>query len=303
MYGKILTAILVVVLTFSFTACAGDSSAETGTDASTQGNSTLPDKAPTTSPETDVPFSETIIVDNQEILFKITAIKTDPIWGYTLKAQIKNRTGKDLMFALQDVSVNGYMCEPHFAATVTAGMNANKDISFSKDSLADNGILDVTNITFTLRVYDSNDWTAKDTFKEAFTIYPKGKEADKEYPREGQETDIILFDNEDCTMIITGFDPESIWGYSANVYLVNKTDDTLTFSVGEASINDYMCNPYFVKTVAPGKQCNTAISWSKNSLEENGITKVETLHLPIRVYDANDWTEDALIDNTFTVKP
>ena len=104
-------------------------------------------------------------------------------------------------------------------------------------------------------------------------------------------------------MIITGFDPDSVWGYSAKVYLKNKTDSDLMFSVGEAAVNGFMCNPYFAKTVAAGKQCVTSISWTTAAFEENDITSVETISLPIRVYDVANWTGDDLINQTFTVNP
>ncbi len=298
MCKRILSAALVLLLC---TGCASAPDSETETPTA---NTTISAPTGTTGPAATEPaFAETTLVDNDEILFKITGIQKDPVWGYTLKAQIENRTDKDLMFALNDTSVNGYMCDPFFAVTVTAGMKANKDISYSTDSFQESGINEVTDVEFTLHVYDSKDWSADSVLEETFTLYPLGKEAAKEYPRPNQDGDIILFDNEDCTMIITGFDPESIWGYSVQVYLVNKTEDTLMFSVGDAAVNGYMCSPHFAQTVSPGKQRITSISWSKNALEENGITTVESLRLPIRVYDAEEWTGDDLIDETFTVNP
>ena len=299
MCKKILAAVLVLTMALSVAACASDSSGET--EPSTTGTAAT---VPSTTTKVDLSQFETkTLVDTEDMLFQITAITDDPIWGYTLKAQIENRTDKDLMFTLEDVSVNGFMCDPYFAATVTAGMKANKDISFSTDTLEESGIKTVTDIEFALRVYDSDNWSADDILEEDFRIYPLGKEAATVQTRQPQDSDIVLFDNEKCTMVITSFEPDSIWGYSALVYLVNKTDDKLMFSVGDAAINGYMCEPYFAQTVAPGKQCITRISWSKSALEGSGITEVESISLPVRVYDAEDWNAKDLIDETFTVKP
>ena len=302
MCKKIIAACLVMALLMSVAACKSDSSNETSQPSTSQKPTTS--TQPGTTGKVEVPaFEETVLVDNEDLLFKITAIENNSIWGYTLKAQIENRTDKDLMFSLNDVSVNGYMCDPYFAITVTSGMKANKDISFSKDSFDTIGIQEVTDIDFELRVYDSNDWSKDPVLAETFTLYPMGKEAVKEYPRESQEGEIVLFDNEHCTMIITGFHQEGVWGYTAEVYLVNKTDNTLMFSVGEAAINGFMCNPYFATSIAPGKRSITAISWTKTALEENGITEVEKISLPIRVYDANNWNAADLVNETFEVKP
>lgn len=301
MHKKVLSAVLALALIFSFAACSSDSSQETSSVKPSENTTTKP--APTTKPQEEPKFQETVLVDNDDLLFKITAIVNDPIWGYTLKAQMENRTDKDLMFSLNAVSVNGFMCDPFFAATVTAGMKANKDISFSKDDFKAIGIEAVTDVTFTLRVYDSDDVTDDEILEEVFVIYPMGKENARDYPRQEQETDIVLFENEDCAMIVTGFETGSIWGFQAQVYLVNKTDDTLMFSVGDAAINGFMCDPFFAQSVAPGKQCVTDISWTKDALQENGIDKVEKITLPIRVYDAENWLEDALVNDTFTVTP
>lgn len=297
MYKKLLLTALALLL------CVGCATAPDSETATPPADSSSAPTGTTGTAPTEPAFTETVLVDNNELLFKVTSIHNDPVWGYTLKAQIENKTDKDLMFAIQDASVNGYMCDPLFAVTVTAGMKANKDISFSKDSFQEIGIAEVTDVEFTLHVYDSNDWSADSVLKETCTLYPLGQDAVKEYPRQNQEGDIVLFDDENCTMIITGFDPDSIWGYSVNVYLVNKTEDSLMFSVGDAAINGYMCSPYFAQTVSPGKQRITSISWSKNTLEENGITTVESLSLPIRVYDSENWTDEALIDKTYTVNP
>lgn len=299
MFHKLLSAVLSLAVILSFVGCS-DSSQETAT--------TVPSTPPTTKPNATEPqekpkFQETVLVDNEDLLFKITSVGEDPIWGYTLKAQLENRTEQDLMFSLRSVSVNGYMCDPFFAATITGGMKANKDISFSKEDWEVIGIEEVTDVAFELVVYDKNDFSSDPVLEEEFVVYPMGKENAREYPRQPQKSDMILFENDSCAMIVTGFPTGSIWGFEAQVYLVNKTDDTLMFAVGDAAINGFMCEPYFVQSVAPGKRCITSITWTKDALENNGIEKVETITLPIRVYDAEDWLKDAMVNETFTVNP
>lgn len=61
--------------------------------------------------------------------------------------------------------------------------------------------------------------------------------------REAQSTDIVLFDNDSCSMTVTGFEHDDICGYTVKAYLVNKTDKDLMFSCNDASINGYMGGP------------------------------------------------------------
>lgn len=258
-------------------------------------------QAPTTQPA-QYQFPETILVNNEACTFTVRGIEPNGTFGYTLQVFLENKTDLELMFSLREVSVNGFMCEPYFAATVSPGMKANEEVSFLQDDLAANGITEVTDIEFTLAVYDSTDLLAEYLVEEDFTIYPKGEAAYQVYTREPQPDDVVLFNNAGCAMTVTGFDPESTWGYAVNVYLENRTDDTLMFSSSNVSVNGFMCDPYWAVEVAPGKKCNTQISWMESQLTENGITQVETISLPVRVYESDDWT-DELLSETFTITP
>lgn len=259
-------------------------------------------QAPTTQPA-QFQFPETVLEDNQYCTFTVRSIDPEGNFGYTLQVFLENKTDMNLMFALREVSVNGFMCDPYFAATVSPGMKANEQISFLKENLAENGITQVTDIAFTLTVYDSTDILAEYLVDEAFTVYPQGEAAYREYRREEGPEDVVLFSNEDCAMTVTGFDPESIWGYAMNVYLENRTDETLIFSASDVAVNGFMCDPYWAVEVAPGKKCNGQITWSESNLTENSITQVESITLPVRVYESDDWMDGDVFSETFTITP
>lgn len=258
---------------------------------------------PTQSTTAPAAFEEIILRDDENCTVKITAIEEDGLWGYTLETYLENKTDKELMFSVSNASVNGFMCDPFWAVTVSAGMKANEEIHFMEEDLKRSGIETVTDIEYTLRVYDSNDWDAEDLVNEPVTIYPLGEEAVQPFTRQSVADEIVLFDDDNCTMIVTGFDPESIWGYTMNVYLENKTGENLMFSIGDAAVNGFMCDPFWAETVAPGKRSNTTVSWMTQDFEENGITEVDSLTLPIRVYNADNWHAADLVNETFTVNP
>lgn len=300
MTKRILSALLAAAFIICLTACGRSSSVrkpENTYERAAVFTETVPTEAAAIS------FSETVLVDNETCTFSVTAIESDNLWGYTMKAFLENKTDLDLMFALDQVSVNGFMCDPFWASTVTAGMKSNEEISFSVSDFQKNGIAQVTDISFTLKVYDSNNWEAAHLVDEPFVLYPMGEEAVLPYSRTPVEGEMVLFDNEDCTMIITGFDPDNSWGYTVNVYLENKSGKVLMFSIHDAAVNGFMCDPFWAEAVAPGKRSNTAITWMASDFESNGITTVESLTLPVRVYDNNDWMAPDLVDETFTISP
>ncbi|MBQ9766652.1 MAG: hypothetical protein IJW37_00925, partial [Lachnospiraceae bacterium] len=207
-----------------------------------------------------------------------------------------------LMFAMDEVSVNGFMCDPYWAFSIPAGMKAHSSFYFSTEDLELNEISTVTDIEFFLSVYNYDDW--EDYYvEETFTVYPLGEEAAQTYERTPKDSDIILFDNDSCTMIITGFTYDEIWGYSAIAYLENKTDAELYYSIDNAKVNGIDCDPFWMEALGPGKKCNSKINWSAYKLEDSGITTIETLDLPIIVNDYSDWENSEVINETFTVTP
>lgn len=171
MNKKLLSLLASVLLIAALTACSGES-ADAATSATSETAQAVENTTAPTVPETEASFEEIVLVDNDDCTVKITSIDEDNIWGYTLNVYLENKTDLELMFSLDNVSVNGYMCDPFWASTVASGMKANEEISFMESDFEKNGITDVEEITFTLSVYDSNDWLADHLVDETFTINP-----------------------------------------------------------------------------------------------------------------------------------
>ena len=125
--------------------------------------------------------------------------------------------------------------------------------------------------TLTLNVYNDDDYTEAPLMHEPFTVYPLAKassadtasgdgtsadrapageapegastagevpaDAATPFVREPAESDLILVDNADCQIVVTGFDPDNSWGYAVKLYLRNKTDQDLIFSADNTSVN------------------------------------------------------------------
>lgn len=178
MYRKILSLILVLTLAVALAACNSSTESETTTDpaATVSGNdSTDPQEStvPDTTPDETVPGSTAmILIDNEYCTVKITEFDASSIWGYAVNVYLENKTDQELMFTVDSVSVNGYMCDPFWATSVASQKKANSQIGFSSDDFETNGIETVTDITFTLRVYDSEDWLADDIVNQTFTVNP-----------------------------------------------------------------------------------------------------------------------------------
>ena len=162
--------LLAAVLCLTLAACGGAEENTTGNV-----NSSQPAGSSSSTQEGTKPSGtskEQVLVEDENITVKVTGTQEDSLWGYTVKVYLENNTDKELMFSVDDVSVNGFMCDPFWASTVSAGKKANEKITFSEAAFAENGIEAVEEITFTLHVYDSNDLSADSLLKKTFTVNP-----------------------------------------------------------------------------------------------------------------------------------
>lgn len=175
MMMKILSFFTALGLVCSLAACVSEPSGqETGTDPSEATAPSISETQPQDDPA-DVPvdpFEELVLIDDENVTIKVTGVEPDGLFGYTLNVFIENKTELQLMFSVDNVSVNGFMCDPFWASVVDAGKKANEQICFMESDFDRNGIEEVTDVTFTLKVYDSNDLMKDDLIEETFTVNP-----------------------------------------------------------------------------------------------------------------------------------
>ena len=300
---KMIALLLALLLLGGLAACGGESGAATpagpGTTEAEDTKEPAPENTESTSAAPD--FEGCTVIDNESCLLTITGIDESSISGYTLKAHLENKTeDQTLCFTINSASVNGVSCEPFLFVTVPAGEKTEEDISFSGDKL-----MPLTeaysDIEITFRVYDDDTW--KDVAVETAHIYPLGENRASRFVREAQPTDVVLVDNDQYSVVVTGYDPESTWGYAVCLYLVNKSDITLTFSAEKVSVNGLACDPYWAEVVAPGKVAFSNMDWPASSFASKGITEVEEIEFVLGILDTEDIWKDALCMETVKLNP
>lgn len=158
MKKHLLTLFVAATAMFTLAACSTPSNTEASESVVTSAESAAP--------------AETVLVDNDDITVVLTDTDPDDMFGYVLKLRLENKTDKTLMYAAENVSVNGFMVEPLFAQTVSAGNKANADFTIFDTDLEDNQISEVNEVKFSLRVYNDDDWTEDAIFEDELTINP-----------------------------------------------------------------------------------------------------------------------------------
>lgn len=301
---KALSLILSLTLLWSLTGCGGSS--EGGASSAPAASA----GAESGAAETEAPAAETMVfdgqtvVDNEACAIVVTGIDPDGFWGYTLSVELENRSAETTyMFSLSDAAVDGLQCSAFFAAEVAAGKKSVDSIYFSDDELEENGI-GFTDLELTFRVYDSGDWMADEVALETVHIYPYGEDKAETFERTPRDTDNVIVDNEYVTVTVLGYEEDPIWGYTVELFLENKTETEVMFSVDEASVNGYMADPFWAKSVLPGKCAFSSMSWYDTTLESSGVTgDIEEIEFVLTAYDYENWLADKFVRQTVVLNP
>ena len=112
---------------------------------------------------------EKTIVDNNLVTVVVLDDEDDDVWGYTLECYLENKTGKDLVFTWEDVTIDGRAVNPLWSEEVLPGTRAYSSLVVSNSKLRDNGIDadDIKEVKFRLKVHDRK--TGESIFEENCT--------------------------------------------------------------------------------------------------------------------------------------
>lgn len=305
---KFFALLLCMAMLLSLTACGGKADpAPTNATTPAPEPTTVtdaPTDAPTQPPTAPVRMDETVLVDHDLATFTVKKAEASDHAAMQLQVQCVNKSDRALMFSWDMVSVCGYMYDPFWSEEVAAGKTANSTVYLDTYELEEMGIHSVDEISFTLRIVDSENWMEEPIVQQAFTIYPTGLNAEtvqlpQRMPTEGQ---VVVAEDENVRFVIEKAE-DGASGYVLSVYMENKSDRNLMFSWDKVSVNGYMIEPFWATSVNAGKRACSAITFSRTDLGSNGIEKVSNIEFTLLVSDYDDWTADYLLDKTFTYNP
>ena len=308
---KIITLLLCAAMLLTLVACGSKESKETtpadteaGTDAATAPTAAATETATQpAAPDTSADIIQ--LINTEDVAVHITGVENNEHTGMQLRIQCENKTDRTLLFSWDMVSVCGFMYDPFWAEEVAAGKTVNSTIELDTFALEQMDVTSVDEISFTLRIVDSENWMEAPLIEEAFTIYPTGLNADtlvlpNRAPTDGQ---MVIADDDNLRFVIEWADEQDTSAYTLHVYLENKTDRNLMYAWDLVSVNDKMIDPFWAVSVAAGKKACSEISFYRSDLEDNSIETVENVEFTLIVSDYDDWDVPNLLEETYTYQP
>ena len=249
--------------------------------------------------------TDTTVFNTDKASATVTGISKDEIFGTSVDLYLENKsTDTDYTFSVAFCAVNGVEISVLGAFTVPAGKVALDCFYLSDTILEENGITDYKDIYFTLRAYDTDSWDSEDIASQSVHIYPYGEDKAVPFTREAKDTDTVIADNEQLTVIITGMSEDDIFSsHDLDFYFINKTDKEIMFTMDDVSVNGNMLDPLFATTVQPGLSKFNSASWYDDDLSENNIKSIESIEFTMVAYFAGEWDAEDIINEKITYSP
>ena len=269
---------------------------------------------PTPSPEPkityDNDFQAQTLVDNEECTIILQSVGYDDDYGYYWKIYFKNKTSdKKLNNWFGSCTLNGVGASLSFPS-VEPGQEETEVCRWKSAGLKIYNInpQDINTVSFYLNVYNELDDAVPrhDLVDDDFVVYPKGEENATEPKHEIQPTDIVLFDNDACSMVVCGFYSDSFMGYTAKAYCQNKTDDRIDVILDKGSINGFECTPEGAALLEPHSNAYVDIRWQEyaETYAENGNDPTSITEIVMPVFVRKDTGNNTVyIDATYSIDP
>lgn len=158
------------------------------------------------------------------------------------------------------------------------------------------GVESVDQISFMLKVYDTDDYFSDGYINEPFTIYPTGAdpEAYEAPERRTAEGEVVILD-EDVKAVVMECKKETYFGYYVVCYFENNTDKDLSFKFEDVKLNGKeLGDAYWYVDIPAGGRGFERQYFYDTKLQELEIEKLETIEAVLNVMEDDFFADEIL---------
>ena len=227
-----------------------------------------------------------VLLDKRGLVITATGLNENGAQGPALALSIENRSETDVTVQARDASVNGYMMDTSFSATVAAGQTAKESILFLASRMERSGIETVAELEFSFHILDRNRVTFLDS--DAITVRTPAADTYRyRFDDSGEE----LCNENGVRIISKGFDGDgSVFGPGLVLFIENTTDRAVTVQARDVLANGTPVDAIFSEDVLPGKRSVSAVTLLDTSLQDSGVGEIRDVAFSLHVVDRDQRT-------------
>ena len=226
-------------------------------------------------------FPRQVLLDKRGLVITATGLDENGAQGPLLKLSIENRSETDVTIETRDPSINGWMMDASFSATVPAGQNTEESILFLASRMNRSGIETVADMEFSFHILDQN----RVTFLDSDAVTVRTPAADT-YQYRSDDSGEELYNENGVRIISRGFsENESVFGPGLVLFIENTADQAITVQARDVSVNGTAADVIFSEDVLAGKRSAAVVTLIGVSLEE-----IREMKFCLRVLDRDQRT-------------
>ena len=292
---KIRLISLLLILLLALSACSGGGTTPAETKAPE------PKPTETTAPETEAPvtteapaFEPIVLLDSESCAFTVTDITVDDVWGYTFHVRCENRGETTQLFRIPSASCRGWLLNADCSLMVDAGETKDSDFNIWPSDLARCEMETLDELRFRLTVTDPNNYSAEPIADENCVIFPTGLSEQEIGPspmHRQRDKELTLADTDDFLFAVCGRDEDNIWTYNLTLYIENKSDQDLTFSWKDVTVNGVETDPWFYYTIPAGLKACFNLFFNEDDMKAKEIEALELVDFTLVVTPVDSFQE------------
>lgn len=314
---KMIAMMLGFAVCFSVTACGGrgdaeSGSAETAITVENVGEATADDAVGTmeegtaAAMEGSAPGGEgaegsEVLVDHEDcqVVYGGLEYTEDDV---RMALSVQNKRHEKTIITIENIALDGVMSGMSEECTLEEGQTEDLVCFIGYDyETVSCGLenKDISMIEFSIRLRDAETYEV--FYEDTHVLYPLGEDAAQKKEYVPADTDVVLLDNDVCTISFLRGEEED-GAYYVYLYIENKTDEMLGFEFKKSMVNGISTS---VTDSMPQVTAGNAMYYAPSlwCLEEDGITgDIETIEMPVVAYSFNDFSEPA-VEETFAITP
>ncbi len=293
MKNKFLVVSLAFILLFSLSACGNKNMENVDSNNSTEKQSTSETEniekqtEQEANSEKDEPTSieETVLLENEGLKVTATGIKEDKFLGSELNLLIENESSDAYELSVDSLCVNDYTTNALFLEDIAAGKKANKSVTLLNDTLKEAGLKTISkiDIKFNVRKNDEFEYVFTSDF---VSLYTNKKDS---LDKNSIDTENLILEQNGIKMFVGEINENSIFGKEILFYTENSSKDNVMIHLDNVSVNGFMVDTLYMSTILSGKKSLDKLVIVKDSLEENGIDKIENVEFTVKVVEKDSF--------------